>query len=636
MPSPGPNTPPPPEAVPLIPRQVLFGNPRRLSPQLSPDGEYLAYLAPDDRDVLQVWLRTPGREDDRVITADRKRGIRMFLWTYDGRQLAYLQDSDGDEDWHVYAVDVRTSVVRDLTPFQGITAEIIGVEPAVPGQMLVGLNLRDRRAHDVYRVDLRNGAVEPDSENPGTFVAWEADAELQVRAALASRPDGGSDLMVRDAPGGPWRRLMEWGPDDSGGPLTFSRDGGTLHVLTTRDANATRLLAVSLADGGWTVVAEDPRYDVGGTFIHPRTHEVQAVGFYRDTLQWQVLDASLAADFEALGRLGRGEFRILGGDLDDRRWIVVRNLDDGPMHYYLYDRASKSAGLLFVNNPLLTGLPLARMRPVFFAARDGLELHGYHTPPTWAPQGDDRAPTVLLVHGGPWGRDTWGYNPMVQWLANRGYAVLQVNFRGSAGYGKAFLNAGNREWAGKMHDDLIDAVGWLVEQGGADPRRIGILGGSYGGYATLVGLTFTPEAFACGVDLVGPSNLLTLLRNFPPYWQPFMSIIHHRVGDPDRDEEFLRSRSPLFLAERIRRPLLIGQGANDPRVKQSESDQVARAMRQAGLPVEYLVYADEGHGFARPANRLHFFARAERFLARHLGGRAEPVGEVAGHSAAEM
>jgi len=620
---------------PLIPRTVLFGNPKRSNPQLSPDGKVLAYLAPDDRDVLQVWLRTFGEDDDRVLTADRKRGIRMYMWAYDGRQLLYFQDADGDENWHIYAADVAGGAVRDLTPFAGVQAQIVAVDPDWPQEILVSMNLRDRHVHDVFRVNLRNGAVEPDTENPGNVFDWLADAKLQVRAAVAIRPDGGYDLTIRDTPGGPWRRLLEWGPDDSGSLVTFSKDNTTLYVRSSQDANAIRLLAVSPEDGTQTPVAEDPQYDMGGMFIHPLTREIQAVAFYRETLQWQVLDASVAADFEALGKVRRGEFKVTGGDLADRTWIVTYNVDDGPVHYYAYDRASRAATLLFTNQPALEGVPLARMEPVSFPARDGLTLHGYLTRPTHPAGGaaGEKPPAVLLVHGGPWGRDCWGYHPGVQWLANRGYAVLQVNFRGSAGYGRAFLNAGNREWAGKMHDDLIDGVGWLGETGGVDAERIAIMGGSYGGYATLVGLTFTPEAFACGVDVVGPSNLVTLLRNAPPYWAPFMPMMHYRVGHVERDEEFLKSRSPLFRAEQIRRPLLIGQGANDPRVKQAESDQIVAAMRKANLPVEYVVYADEGHGFARPANQLHFHARAEGFLAKHLGGRAEPVGQIEGHSA---
>lgn len=623
-------------SVPLIPREVLFGNPERSGPQLSPDGRHLAYLAPDERGVLQVWLRTFGQDDDRCVTADRKRGIRNYLWAYDGRQLIYLQDADGDENWHLYGVDVASNVVRDLTPFQGVRANIMAVDPDFPDEMLVELNLRDERLHDVYHVDLRTGAVEPVAKNPGNFLAWEADAGFHVRAAMASRGDGGFDLMVRDAAEAPWRKVLEWAPDDTGNIATFSKDDQTLFVRSSHDANTDRLVAIDLAGGGQKTVAADEHYDLGGLFIHPVSRRIQAVAFYRDRLEWQVLDESVRDDFEAIAKVRRGEFRVTGGDLADRTWIVTHNADDGPVHYYAYDRATRSAELLFTNQPKLENLPLARMEPISFSARDGLTLRGYLTQPTFAAEADGRPPAVLFVHGGPWGRDCWGYHPWVQWLANRGYVVLQVNFRGSAGYGKAFLNAGNREWAGRMHDDLIDGVRWLTQARRADPKRIAILGGSYGGYATLVALTFTPEVFACGVDLVGPSNLLTLLRNSPPYWMAFLPVIHHRLGDVERDEEFLKSRSPLFFADRIRRPLLIGQGANDPRVKQAESDQIVAAMRRAKLPVEYLVYADEGHGFARPENRLHFFARAERFLARHIGGRAEPVGEIAGHSAREM
>ena len=370
-------------SVPLIPREVLFGNPERSAPQLSPDGKYLAWLAPDDRDVLQIWLRTSGDDDDRVLTADEKRGIRSYLWTYDGRQLVYLQDVDGDENWHLFAVDVETGAVVDLTPFAGAQAQIVALDPAFPDEMLVGLNVRDRRVHDVYRVDLRSGAIELDTENPGGVIGWEADADLRVRAAMATRPDGGFDLLIRDVadPPAPWRKLLEWGPDDQGDIVTFSKDNATLFVRSSGGANALRLVAIPLDGGAPATVAEDPHYDLGGMFIHPVTREIQAVAFYRETLQWHVLDESVADDFAALAHLRRGEFKVTGGDLEDRTWIVTHNTDDGPVHYYAYDRATRSARLLFANQPALEDLPLARMEPTFFAARDGLELHGYFTPP---------------------------------------------------------------------------------------------------------------------------------------------------------------------------------------------------------------------------------------------------------------
>jgi len=347
-------------------------------------------------------------------------------------------------------------------------------------------------------------------------------------------------------------------------------------------------------------------------------------------VEWKVLDKSIADDFEVLSKLHGGEFDVVSRDLAGKTWLVTYKVDNGPAVTYVYDRDSKKAEVLFTNMPKLEKYTLAPMKPISFKSRDGLTIHGYLTTPVGKEA--KNLPAVLLVHGGPWGRDSWGFNGLPQWLANRGYAVLQVNFRGSAGYGKDFLNAGNREWAGKMHNDLLDAVDWMVKEGIADAKKITIMGGSYGGYATLVGVTYTPDVFCAGVDIVGPSNLVSLLKTIPPYWAPMRALFAKRVGDLTKEEEFLKSRSPLFKVDQIKAPLLIGQGKNDPRVKQAESDQIADAMRKAGKEVVYVVYKDEGHGFARPENRLHFFAITEEFLAKHLGGRCEPVGEIKGHS----
>ena len=619
-----------PTLPPLIPREILFGNPERTSPRLSPDGKYLAYIAPDGNNVLQVWLRMVGQEDDRQLTADKKRGIRIFFWTYDGEQLIYLQDSDGDENFHLYSVNIQSNIVRDLTPFQGVKAQPVDLDPNFPDQVLVSMNLNNRQRLDVYRINLKNGGVEFDTENPGNVVGWTADAQFQVRAATATTPDGGYDLLVRTADSQPWELIRHWGPDDQGGAVSFSEDGKTLYITGSHDANAQRLIAVDLTTREETVIAEDEQYDAGRIVMHPTKRVIQAVSFYKDKQEWQVLDQSIAADFEAIAKVRSGEFAISSRDLADKNWLVAYLVDDGPVYYYAYDRDSKTSTLLFSNQPKLEELPLVSMQPVSYQARDGLNIHGYLTTPVGIPRSN--LATVLLVHGGPWARDTWSYSPLVQWLANRGYAVLQVNFRGSTGYGKAFLNAGNREWAAKMHDDLIDAVNWLLEQGISDPQKIAIMGGSYGGYATLVGLTFTPDIFAAGVDIVGPSNLITLMQSIPPYWAPMKAMFAHRLGDLEKEEDFLKSRSPLFFVDRIQKPLLIGQGANDPRVKQAESEQIVEAMHQTGKPVVYVLYSDEGHGFARPENRLHFFAIAEEFLAKYLGGRFEPMGEIPGHS----
>lgn len=616
--------------VPLIPRETLFGNPERSRPQLSPNGEYLAYLAPDEKNVMQVWLRTVGQEDDRQLTHDQKRGIRAYFWTYSQNSLIYLQDSDGDENFHLYGVNIQSNIVRDLTPFQGVKAQPIDFDPEFPHEALIGLNLRNPQIFDVYRLNLNNGAVEFDTENPGNIVSWTADAQFQIRAAVAATPDGGSELLYRESVNSDWETLISWSPEDEGSALSFSADNQTLYIIGSHDANAGRLIALDLNSKAETVIAEDSQYDVGGILMHPTNRTIQAVSFYKAKVEWQILDESIAADFEAISQVREGQYGIGSRDLDDETWLISYLTDDGPVYYYSYDRASKSSTLLFSNQPELEELPLANMQPVTYTARDGLTIHGYLT----LPVGIDakNLPTILFVHGGPWARDTWGYSPTVQWLANRGYAVLQVNYRGSTGYGKAFVNAGNREWAAKMHDDLIDAVNWIVEEGIADENKVAIMGGSYGGYAALVGLTFTPDVFACGVDIVGPSSLITLLQSIPPYWKPLLANMYYRVGNLETEEEFLKARSPLFFVDKIEKPLLIGQGANDPRVKQAESEQIVQAMQEAGKPVQYVLYTDEGHGFARPENRLHFYAIAEQFLGQYLGGRSEPVGDIEGHS----
>ena len=619
------------ELPPLIERQILFGNPAKTSPKLSPDGKYIAYIAPDENNVLQVRLRTVGQADDRQLTADKKRGIRIFLWTYSGEELIYHQDIDADEKWHLFSVNIQSNLVRDLTPFQGVRAQPIALDRNFPNEILVEMNISDRRKHDVYRINLKNGAVELDTDNPGNIIGWTwiADAQFQVRAATATNADGSTELLFRETADKSWESLRRWGPDDEGGAVMFSENGKILYIIGNHDANAKRLIVLDLETKQETDLASDPEYDVGDILIHPTKREIQAVSFYKDKQEWQILDQSIAKDFEAIGKFRPGEFSITSRNLADTTWLISYMTDDGPLYYYVFDRTSKTFTFLFSNQPKLEGLQLSSMEPISYTARDGLTIHGYLTKPVGVAT---PVPAVLLVHGGPWVRDIWSYNPQAQWLANRGYAVLQINFRGSGGYGKAFLNAGNREWAAKMHDDLLDGVNWLVETGIAQQDKIAIMGASYGGYAALVGLTFSPDVFACAVDIVGPSNLITLLQTIPPYWEPRKASLYHRVGNLETEPEFLKSISPLSFVDRIQKPLLIAQGANDPRVKVAESEQIVNAMKQAGKPVEYVLYTDEGHGFARPENRLHFYAIAEAFLAKYLGGRFEPAGNIANHS----
>jgi dipeptidyl aminopeptidase/acylaminoacyl peptidase len=621
------------ELPPLIPREVLVGNPEKAAPKISPDGTRLSYLAPSDKGVLNVWVRTIGKADDAQVTNDTYRGIRIHFWAEDGKHLMYLQDIGGDENWHVYSVDLEDKVVRDLTPFQGIRAEGILTDKKYPNELLVGLNLRDRRAFDMYRVDLTTGAIAMDTQNPGDVVGWITDPNFQIRGAQANnQKDGSTMLRVRDSKDTPWRDIITWPFGENGGADAFTADGRTLYVESSLGSDTTRLAVVDAATGKeLKVLAQNPKVDVGQVIINDDNKVVEAVGFDYLRNEWTVLDPSVKTDFDALAKLHRGNMSLISRDRANRNWLIAYDNDEGPVAYYAYNRDNKKGELLFVNRPKLTEYTLARMEPVVIKARDGMELVSYLTLPVGVEP--KNLPFVLNVHGGPWGRDSWGYDAEAQWFANRGYATLQVNFRASAGFGKKFLNAGNLEWGAKMQDDLTDAVKWAVAKGIADPKKVCIYGGSYGGYATLAGLVFTPELYACGVDIVGPSNIKTLLQAIPPYWAPLKKMFALRVGDAENDEALNKKMSPLFHVDMAKAPLIIAQGANDPRVNIRESDQMVAAMRAKGLPVTYIVYTDEGHGFARPNNRLDFYGRADEFLAKHLGGRMEPWQEIKGSSA---
>jgi dipeptidyl aminopeptidase/acylaminoacyl peptidase len=609
--------------TPLIPREVLFGNPERTKPALAPDGKRLAWLQPD-KGVLQVWVQTVGKDDATPVSADRQRPIRRFQWGQDSRTLLFTQDVKGNEDWHVYGVNVETKQVRDLTPFDGVRAEIIADSPRRPTEFLVEMNLGDRARMDVYRVNAATGAVTLDTKNPGTVTSWAATDDLVVKAALATRADGGQELLVRDSAKGPWRTLTRPGPDDDLQLLDLTADGKSVLYVSSAGSETGRVVQRALSGGPEKVLAANPEVDPADVSVHPIRHVVEGVAFEPGLPAWTLLDPTVKKDFDVFPHIARGFPQVVSRDRADRTWIVSFRDAQGPTRYFTFDRTSLQGKPLFVDRPKLEGVSLAEMKPVQFKSRDGLTLNGYLTRPVGAAA---PGPMVLFVHGGPWGRDHWRLDPYAQWLANRGYAVLQVNFRGSAGYGRKFLAAGNRQWGKAMQNDLLDAVDWAVREGVADKGRVAIMGGSYGGYATLAGAAFNPGVFVCGVDIVGPSNIFTLLKSVPPYWKPLRSIFNRRIGNVDdpADKQLLESASPLFSAEKIKMPLLIGQGANDPRVKQAESEQIVAAMEKHGLGVTYVVYSDEGHGFARPENSMDFNARAEAFLGQHLGGRVEPM-----------
>ncbi len=639
------------DSVPLIPRDVLFGNPERAQARISPDGKWISFLQPDEG-VMNVWVAPIDQIDKaEVITDDRVRGIRSHSWAYNSKHIIYTQDKAGDENWHVYATDVQTKETRDLTPIDGVRGQLAGASERFPDELLIGFNDRDKRYHDIYRVNIETGEKELIQQNDGV-AGFVIDDDFKVRMAINFTPTAGQVWLTpkEDSLGekgyADWEVSEEFDAVDAttSGPAGFDKTGKVLYFEDSRDRDTAAFFSRDLTSGEVKLIAEDSRVDVGGVMSHPTEKTIQAVSFTYSRREWQVLDPKVQPDIDYLTNFSDGftggEFIITSRTLDDSKWTVAYLLDDGALRFYRYERPSdggegdRKIEYLFSSRSDLDDYQLVKMHTPVIESRDGLKLVSYLSlPPESDPDGDGipnkPVPMVLDVHGGPWARDGWGFNSMHQWLTNRGYAVLNVNYRGSTGFGKNFLNASNGEWAGKMHDDLIDAVKWAVDQGIAQEDKVAIMGGSYGGYATLVGLTFTPETFACGVDIVGPSNLITLINNVPPYWSRFMPTMKFRVGDWTTEEgkADLLARSPLTKVDEIQRPLLIGQGANDPRVTQLEADQIVEAMVAKKIPVSYALYPDEGHGFARPENRTSFNAVAEAFLAEHLGGRYEPIGD---------
>jgi dipeptidyl aminopeptidase/acylaminoacyl peptidase len=635
--------------VPLIPRRALFGNPLRTGARISPDGRYMAWSAPDEG-VMNLWVAPRDNlAACRLLTHDRGRGVNMAWWSRDSRFLIYQQDHGGDENFHLYAISPDGGAVRDLTPFDGVRAELVGMSfrPGLRGTLLVELNHRDPRYADLYTLDVASGELQMIQENPG-FAGFIVDQDYQVRLAAEPLDDGGTRYLKPQGHG--WQPWLHIGAQDarSTQPLHLDACGETLYLYDSRGRDTAALVALPLAaESGDAlsprVLAEDSRADIGGVLTDQLTLEPLAYSLEYQRTRFVVLDERLRRDVALLDRELPGEWQVTSRSEDDRYWSVSVSADQLPGAVYLYDRQAGSLQRIYVTRPGLLELPLARMQSSVLRTRDGWDLVAYLTLPVHAdePTDDCRSrfplPLVLLVHGGPWARDSYGYDPIHQWLANRGYAVLCVNFRGSTGFGKRFVAAGDGEWGARMDDDLNDAVDWAIERGIADPSRVAIMGASYGGYATLWAMTQHPERYACGVDIVGPSNLYTLLDSIPPYWESFRATLYQALGDPSTapGRQLLEARSPLRHAGRITKPLLIGQGRNDPRVKESESKQMIEALRDKGIPYTYVLFPDEGHGFARPANDILFNIVTEQFLAAHLGGRQEVPGndEVLGSSA---
>ncbi len=618
----------------LIPRQVLFGNPDKSLVHLSPDGTKISYLAPVDG-VMNVWV---GPADDptaaKPVTNDTLSGINVYSWTYTSEHILYLQDQLGNENWRIYSLNLETDETIDLTPLEGVQARLQAFSPKFPNEIIVGLNDRVPQLYDLYRINIDTGERTLILENEG-FTSFLFDIDFNVRLAGGMTSDGGMEYFSPTKEGG-WEPFMQIPMEDvlTTSPVWFDKTGTILYMIDSRGRDTSALFALDMDTGEQTLIAEDPRVDLSDVMVHPTERNVQAVAFTYERKRWQVIDESIAEDLAYLSTVADGEVEVVDRTLDDRYWMVAYLLDDGPVQYYRYGREAQEAQFLFTNQEVLEGLPLAKMQPVVIKSRDGLNLVSYYTLPVGSDSDgdarpDEPLPMVLVPHYSPWECDNWGYNDIHQWLANRGYVALSVNFRSSTGFGKAFINAGNLEWGGKMHDDLIDAVDWAIQEGIADPNRVALMGGSYGGYATLVGLTFTPETFACGVAWAAPSSLVSLLESVSSYWEPTRELFATRVGDAGTEEgrAFLTERSPLTYVDQIQRPLLIGQGANDVRCPQAETDQIVQAMQEKDIPVTYLLYPDEGHGLTRPENFISLIAVAEAFLSEYLGGWYEPSGD---------
>jgi dipeptidyl aminopeptidase/acylaminoacyl peptidase len=625
-----PNGPPP-----LIERASFVGLPAKVAAKISPDGRWLSWLAPN-AGVLNIWVAPVGALDKaRPLTADRPRPVLSYAWAPDSSMILYATDNGGDENYQLYSVDPSNAARRTLTSFARTRVGVLAASKTITDRLLISANNRNPKYFDVLELNLRTGALKPVFQNDA-YIGFLADDTLTLRLALMLRSDGAVDIFRFNGERVESKPFESIPAEDffTTSPLAYTTDGKTLYWRDSRGRDTAALIAEDVATGKRTVLGSDARADMSGILSDPATGYAQAYAVNFALPEWRALDSGVAPDIAFLEQHLKGKVAFLSRTRANDKWLVSVIAGDDPGSTWLYDRRSRALEKLFSEHPELDGVKLAPMQPVEIKARDGLTLVSYLTLPLEVdPDGAGHpthpVPLVLWVHGGPWGRDLYGYNSVHQLLANRGYAAMSVNFRGSTGFGKAFIAAGDHEWGGKMEDDLADAVDWAVKNGITTPDKVAIAGESYGGYATLAGLAFMPGKFACGEDLFGPSDLTTLLQRAPSYWTPGELIfMARRVGDPATPEgvALLKARSPLLAANAIKRPLLVGQGTNDVRVTKIESDEIVAAMKANNVPVTYLVFPDEGHGFTRAENNLAFAAASEQFLAKCLGGRAEPIG----------
>ncbi len=599
----------------LIPLRDFFRNPEKAAFRLSPGGQYLAFLQPYEN-RLNIFVRpTAGGETVRV-TGETDRDLAGYFWKGDDH-LVYMKDFKGDENFHLVVVDRDGGNLRDLTPFDGVRASVIDDLTDNPGEMLIGLNKRNPQVFDVYRINVTSGEMKLVAENPGNIMGWVTDHEGRIRIAITS--DGvNSSLLYRDTEDQPFKPLLTTTFKETLAPLFFTFDNKNIYALSNLNRDKTAVVEFDLgAVKEKKVIFQHPEVDVSNMSYSQKRKVLTAISWTTWKREYKILDPRFETIYTTLKqKLPGTDLAVSSTDLDETKFVVTAYSDRVPSRIYLYENENKKLTRLGDPYPWLDENKLAEMKPIQYQSRDGLTIHGYLT----LPLGKEPAnlPVVVNPHGGPWHRDSWGYNPEVQFLANRGYAVLQMNFRGSTGYGRSFWEASFKQWGKTMQDDITDGVKWLIGQGIADPKRIAIYGGSYGGYATLAGITFTPELYACAVDYVGVSNLFTFMKTIPPYWKPLLEMMYEMVGDPEKDKELMKSASPVFHVDKIRCPLFVAQGAKDPRVNIDESDQIVEALKKRGINVEYMVKENEGHGFRNEENRFDFYGAMEKFLARHL------------------
>ncbi len=626
----------------LISRKTLFGNPDKVGVQISHDGKYISYLQDYDGYLNIYFAPTDNPEKSERLTND-KRGIRSYFWSYDNEHVLYLQDKDGNENWHIFKKNIHNGDVVNLTPFDGVRASIDKLSKNFPDQIIISLNKRTPAIFDLYTLNIKTGELSLIYENKEEFSSFMLNDEFKLKLAEKKDQETGDDLYYTFDEELKTSHFWTIPSEDvyTSSFLTFNKDFDKVYLVNSAQKDIGDLELLDLKTKKSELIFSTKDREISNILFNKIDKTPIAIELEQAKAEWLALDQSFSQDLSLIKEKAKGKQVIFtSSNYNQTKWVIAFLASDGPVEYYLYDREKKHLQFLFHNQKALLNIALQEMQPVEIETRDGIILHSYLTLPEGFKIGKSSpVPLIMYVHGGPTVRDNWGYNPTCQWLANRGYAVLQVNYRGSTGFGKKFANLGRGEWGAKMHDDLIDAAEWSIKEKITSKDKIAIFGGSYGGYATLVGLTFTPDYFACGVDIVGPSNLVTLLESIPPYWKPAMKELELRTGGDiktERGREFLKSRSPLTFADRIKKPLLILQGANDPRVKQAEADQIVDAMKQNNIDVTYVIYPDEGHGFAKPENRISYIAITEQFLSKCLGGKSEAITDELDKSSAKI